>query len=160
MAVHKRRIYVDTSVFGGAFEEGFGETSNRLLDEVRCGRLELVTSVLVEDEIAPAPARIRELFDDVLRVATVVQLSEEAAVLRDAYLAAGVVTPKWSADALHVALATVAGCSALVSWNFKHIVHVEKSPAYNAVNLALGYHQLAICTPPEVVQYEDDGDGE
>ena len=33
-----------------------------------------------------------------------------------------------------VALATVSKCSLIVSWNFKHIVHFEKIPLYNAVN--------------------------
>ena len=144
MATHKRRIYVDTSVFGAAFAPGFAEASNRLLDEVRGGRVEAVISGTVRAEIAPAPEHVRN--------------TDEALQLRDAYLAAGVVTSKWEADALHVALATVAGCSAIVSWNFKHIVHLEKAPAYNGVNLARGYHQLAICTPPEVVQYEDEDD--
>ena len=158
MATHKRRIYVDTSVFGAAFAPGFAEASNRLLDEVRGGRVEAVISGTVRAEIAPAPEHVRNLFAEIVALAEVAEPTDEALQLRDAYLAAGVVTSKWEADALHVALATVAGCSAIVSWNFKHIVHLEKAPAYNGVNLARGYHQLAICTPPEVVQYEDEDD--
>lgn len=40
-----------------------------------------------------------------------------------AYLQAGIVTPRYFDDALHVALATVSGYTLIVSWNFQHIVH-------------------------------------
>jgi hypothetical protein len=45
-------------------------------------------------------------------------------------------------DALHVALASVAGCTMIVSWNFKHIVHFPKIPLYRAINVIKGYSQL------------------
>ena len=60
------------------------------------------------------------------------------------------------ADALHVALAAISHCPALVSWNCKHIVHFGKIPRYNAVNVALGYSPLGIHTPAEVIAYEED----
>ncbi len=64
-------------------------------------------------------------------------------------------TPKSSDDALHVALATVSGCSLIVSWNFKHIVHFEKIPLYNAINAVNGFANIAIFSPLEVIKYED-----
>jgi hypothetical protein len=36
----------------------------------------------------------------------------------------GIVTRKYEADALHIALATLAKVDVLVSWNFKHIVNL------------------------------------
>ena len=72
-----------------------------------------------------------------------------------AYLAAGIVGLKWRTDALHVALATEAQCAVIVSWNFKHIVNFEKIPLYNGVNLARGYHSIAIHTPQEVTLDEN-----
>jgi hypothetical protein len=39
----------------------------------------------------------------------------------------------------------------LVSWNFKHIVNLQRIRGYNAVNAGLGYQQLEIRTPREVV---------
>jgi len=62
---------------------------------------------------------------------------------------------KWSTDALHVALATVSRCRVVVSWNFKHIVHFDKIPLYNGVNLINGYEALSINTPAEIIAYED-----
>ncbi len=77
------------------------------------------------------------------------------ATLRDAYLHAAVVTPKWEADALHVAVATVQRCRIIISWNFQHIVHFDKIPLYNGVNLINGYDTLSINTPSEVISYEE-----
>ena len=69
---------------------------------------------------------------------------------------AQVVSRKWAADALHVPTATVNGCRAIVSWNFKHIVNYRRIPLYNGVNQMQGYGPIAIHTPPEVTHDEDD----
>lgn len=60
---------------------------------------------------------------------------------------------------LHIALATVADVDVLVSWNFKHIVRLDKIRHFNAVNIELGYKPLTIYSPREVASDEDtDGD--
>lgn len=148
------RAYADTSVFGGVFDEEFEVSSRVFFDQVRGRRFHLVTSALVQEEIKPAPKDVQEFFDRILPTVEVVEVSEEALKLRDAYLEAGIVSPQWSEDALHVAVATVAGCSLIVSWNFKHIVHFEKIPLYNAVNILKGYSNIGIFSPLEVIQYE------
>lgn len=71
------------------------------------------------------------------------------------YINSGVVTEKSFDDALHVAIATISGCDLIVSWNFKHIVHFEKIPKYNAVNILKGHRQIGIYSPLEVIKYED-----
>jgi len=76
----------------------------------------------------------------------------EAEELADAYIADGAVGPRMRADALHIALATVARVDVLVSWNFKHIVNLTRIHAYNAVNLKRGYPLLEIRTPREIVE--------
>jgi len=56
----------------------------------------------------------------------------------------------------HVALATVSRADAIVSWNFKHIVRLEKMKAYNQINLLNGYGILTILSPMEVAIDEED----
>ena len=68
---------------------------------------------------------------------------------------AHVLTPKWRADALNVALASVSACSLIISWNFTHIVHFQKIPLYNAINRLNGYPEIGIYSPLEVIVYED-----
>ena len=57
---------------------------------------------------------------------------------------------------LHVALATVANVDVLISWNFKHIVRLDKLRLFNAANIELGYWSLAIYSPREVALDDDD----
>ncbi len=148
------RVYADTSVFGGAFDEEFQTASRTFFDQVRSGRFKLITSALVQEEVEPAPSQVRELFNELLDIVDVVEISEPALNLKDMYVETGIVTPQWNDDALHVAIATVASCSLIVSWNFKHIVHFEKIPLYNAVNTLKGYGNIGIFSPLEVIQYE------
>lgn len=149
------RVYADTSVFGGPFDDEFSEPSRVFFDQVRFGRIGLVTSGVVRAELEPAPKEVKHLFDEMLTYAEIIVLSPEALALRKAYLDAGIVTERSADDALHVALATVGSCTVIVSWNFRHIVHFRKIPLYNAVNALKGYSSLAIFSPREVIDYED-----
>lgn len=97
------RVYADTSVFGGVFDDEFEAPSRTFFDQVRSGRFQLVTSALVQEEIDPAPVQVQELFNQILPVVEVIEVSEKTLRLRDAYLEAGIVSSQWSEDALHVA---------------------------------------------------------
>ncbi len=77
---------------------------------------------------------------------------EEALFLQQRYLEAGAVGSASQGDALHVALATVAKADLIVSWNFKHFVHVDKIRQFNAVNLMHAYQSIDIRSPKEVVR--------
>ena len=76
--------------------------------------------------------------------------------LMEAYLTNGIVSPKYRVDAQHVALATVSRCDITVSWNFKHIVNFRRIPMYNAVNILRGYSDIAIYSPREVTENEEE----
>ena len=99
---------------------------------------------------------MRQLFDDMLPVADIATVTAETIQLQQAYLGAGIVSERFATDALHVALATVSGASMIVSWNFRHIVNFQKIPKYNAVNKLHGYSDIAIYSPLEVIEYEDE----
>lgn len=70
--------------------------------------------------------------------------------LRNAFLRAKVVGTKSAYDATHVAAATVARADAIVSWNFQHIVRLDKIRMYNGVSLQLGYPPISIVSPQEI----------
>lgn len=150
------KIYADTSVFGGVFDEQFAEPSRKFFDEVADGRYALVISAVVQNEIdGGAPDDVRKFFEDTTGAARVVKLTPDIIRLRNAYLEAGIVTEKSVEDAAHVAAATASGCQAIVSWNFKHIVHFDKIRKYNAVNDLNGYTRIEIRSPAEVLYYGD-----
>lgn len=149
------RAYVDTSVFGGCFDDEYRETSQLFFDQVQAGRFKLITSALVEAELEAAPPKVRSFYALQLEHADVIDINEQAVRLQRAYIEAGVLAEKHYTDALHVALASSNQCDLVVSWNFRHIVHFEKIPMYNEVNVRLGYAPIAIHSPSEVVADED-----
>jgi predicted nucleic acid-binding protein len=157
MGKHKILIsaYADTSVFGGVFDEEFEKPSKLFFDFVKAGNIKLLTSELVREEIQAGPRKVRQLFEDILPFAEVVGISGAVLELQRTYVDKEIVSKKYSTDAMHVALATVAGARVIVSWNFKHIVNFQKIPMYNAVNASQGYHPIGIYSPLEVTGYEN-----
>jgi hypothetical protein len=83
------------------------------------------------------------------------QFNQAAEEPRNAYITAGILTPDSILDASHVATATVHRADAIVSWNFSHIVKLEKMRPYNQVNLRNGYGFLQIVSPREVANDEE-----
>ena len=81
-------------------------------------------------------------------------VNEEMVKLAEKYMEQKIVSEKYYSDALHIAVATVIGVDVLVSWNFKHIVNLDKIKLFNSVNLREGYSILEIRTPREVVTNE------
>jgi predicted nucleic acid-binding protein len=153
--VKRLQIYADTSVFGGCHDEEFAEDSKRFFQLVRDRRIVLLVSDLIIDELNLAPKEVRDVLadldpDSVERV----DLNEEVFELRDAYLAAAVVGASSASDATHVAAATVVRADAIVSWNFRHLVRLDRMKAFNAVNLIEGYGVLTILSPKEVLPDE------
>jgi predicted nucleic acid-binding protein len=143
-------VYVDTSVFGGLFDPEFEAATRRFFQLADAGRFRLAVSRQVDDEIAPAPAKVKRFFDDSLPGMEYIGDSPETLRLADLYFECRAVGKNSLADALHVAHATIHKCDGLISWNYKHIVHPNKSALFNVVNLTQGYGQLFIATPEEV----------
>ncbi len=145
------RLYADTSVIGGCFDHEFVEASLALMVRVREGHIILVISELLIEELEQAPPVVQTVLTELpADQIEHVMISNESEALRDAYLAAHVVGPASSYDAHHVALASMARVDSIVSWNFKHLVHLEKIRGFNSVNLRLGYPLIDIRTPKEV----------
>lgn len=63
-----QRIYLDTSVIGGCFDDEFAIWSNALIKDIENGIFLGVTSEIVEAEITDAPKNVREQFFRFLKV--------------------------------------------------------------------------------------------
>lgn len=119
------------------------------------GERVLVLSGLTVQELVTAPAAVRARLTTVPEAhIETLQLDAEARDLAEAYIGAGVLTVRMLADAQHIAIATVARVDVLVSWNFKHIVNLQRIHGYNSVNLRQGYPMIEIRTPREVLSDE------
>ena len=157
--MHRWSLYLDTSVFGGFYDEAFLTDTRRLWDEIRKGGVEICISSLVERELRSAPAPVRNLLNEFAeereRGAIVYRfdVTEEMVGLASAYVETDVVSKRYSDDALHVAAATVFGADYVVSWNYAHLVNVRREAGFNGVNLLKGYPEIRIVTPSEVITY-------
>jgi hypothetical protein len=104
----KQRIYIDTSVVGGYFDEEFSEATKGLFDRLENKEIVFVVSDLLDLELTGAPQNVRELLykfsiDKFERVT----LTEEAIQLVDTYIAEKVVGKTSLEDCRHIALATI-----------------------------------------------------
>ena len=146
------RVYADTSVFGGCFDDEYTEESSLLFEDIKAGKFTLVVSGTILGELERAPEHVQKVLTELpSENVEVIEFCDEIAHLRDAYLEAGIVELKNKADAEHIASASIADVDFVVSWNFRHIVHYEKINGYQAVNLMNGYKEIRIYSPKEVV---------
>ena len=153
----KQRIYIDTSVVGGYFDKEFKEATTALFQRLENGEIVFVVSDLLDLELINAPRKVRELLhnyssDKFVRV----ELTEEVIKLSDTYISEKVVGKTSLEDCRHIALATINKVDVLASWNFKHIVNLDRIKGYNSVNLRLGYQMIEIRSPKDLVNYGKD----
>jgi len=153
----KQRIYIDTSVLGGHFDEEFKEHTIPLFDRIKSGEFIILYSTVTQDELENAPEKVKELVKSLRADLTeFIEITDEAVDLATEYINEKVVGQTSFADCLHIALATINRADFLVSWNFKHIVNIERIRGYNSINIKNGYKQLDIRSPREFKKYEDD----
>ena len=146
------RIYLDTSVIGGCLDDEFSTESRALIDMAKKGQAILLVSDILVDELEQAPEEVKNEFSSLSAdYLEPIFRSEETERLCKAYLEAEVVGKNHENDAHHVAIATVAKADVIVSWNFKHIVHLDKIRGFNAVNVREGYSLIDVRSPKEVV---------
>jgi len=153
----KQRLYIDTSVFGGYFDEEFSEFTIPLFNRLQNGEFRLVFSAVTQDELSSAPEIVKKLVTGLKAENTeFIETNDEAVELATQYIAEKVVGQTSFADCLHIALATINRADYLISWNFKHIVNVQRIRGYNAINIKNGYKELEIRSPRDFMTYEDN----
>jgi predicted nucleic acid-binding protein len=152
----RQRIYIDTSVVGGFFDEEFKDATQRLFGRLEKDEVRFIISELLELELMQAPSHVSELL---LKYPANrferIEVTQEILDLADKYISEKVVGRTSLEDCRHIALATINRVDVLASWNFRHIVNLERIKGYNSVNLRLGYPTIEIRTPQELVSYGD-----
>lgn len=153
----KQRFYLDTSIFGGLFDAEFEKETTILFERIKLGQIICVYSDLTETELARAPEKVRGVLDGLAaEQKKKVTITTEIIQLAETYIRENVVGKTSFDDCIHIAAATIYKADLLVSWNFKHIVNIYRIRGYNAINLKLGYQNLSIHSPKEIVGNEND----
>ena len=140
--------YIDTSVVGGYFDKDFAVETKLFFEKVVTSKTILVVSKLLEYEVSFAPDNVKDFFDSLPKeLIEYVEITEDAKTLANKYIEEKVVGKSSLADCQHIAIATLNRVNVLVSWNFKHIVNLDKIRGYNGINYQNGYNMIEIRTP-------------
>lgn len=124
-----------------------------LFDRIIKGEYKLLLSRVLDIELTNAPLKVKQLALSIPDKQTeFIETTIEATQLADIYIKENVVGETSRADCLHIALATLYNADILVSWNFKHIVNVNRIRGYNSVNYRQGHKTLEIRTPREILE--------
>ena len=112
----------------------------------------LYASEIVEDEAGKGDPEMASQRLNLLQSLMLLELTEEAFELSQAFLSQSNLPPKAADDSLHISTATVYGLDYLLTWNCKHIVNaqIQKKLAY--LSLDSGYELPTICTHYELME--------
>ncbi len=147
--MNKYKVYIDTSVIGGCFDEEFKLYSNKLFESFEKQIYIPIISEIVLEELEKAPDKVKAKLKS-LESLQIYEITDEIRILANQYLIERIITQNFSDDAIHIACSTVYKIDVLVSWNFKHIVNFNKIKLFNSINLKEGYSHLEIRTPMEL----------
>jgi hypothetical protein len=155
--IMKQRVYIDTSIVGGYFDEEFRDATLKLFERLDNNEIVFVVSDLLDLELINAPQRVRDhLLNYPPEKFERIELIAEAIELADHYISEKVVGKTSLEDCRHIALATIYKVDVLASWNFKHIVNLDRIKGYNSVNLRLGYTMIEIRSPKDLINYGNE----
>ena len=146
-----KRVYIDNSVIGGVHDIEFAESTDKLFREFRLGLYLPVISNITANEVRGTPPYVIQTYKNLAEISEFIEVTDEAVQLSQSYLKEGKFSKRLLLDTLHIATATVHRVDIVVSWNFHDIVNLNKIIIYNAVNLKLGYHQIEIRNPREIL---------
>lgn len=146
------QVYIDTSVIGGCIDQEFKEWSIKLFDEFNNGNKIAVISDITLDELELAPKKVQDILKQIPdKFLKIVESNNETEELARQYIHKNAVSEKFYLDALHIAIATYYNVTVLSSWNFRHIVNLDRIRKYNSVNIEMGYNILEIRSPRDIL---------
>lgn len=112
----KQRLYLDTSVFGGYFDEEFSLYTTPLFERIDGYELIALYSEITLEELKSAPQRVRNLLSNLNSInSEFLVVNNEMIDLARTYIIENVVGETSFADCLHIAIATVNRADFLVS---------------------------------------------
>ena len=154
--MRRLRLYLDTSVIGDFdADTERGATTREFFQHVveREDEYGLYISPVGVTEIENTPEpTLSRLVDIIYRHdISVLPDNEDALILADLYVKAGVLAKKHIRDLTHIAFAVVYRCDYVVSWNMKHFVKAKTISGVHAVNLMNNYASPFIVIPTVIL---------
>ena len=153
----KIKYYLDTTIFNFVFAEGDTEKKDitvKLFKDLPS----ISNGIYISDEVireisrAPEPRKSQLVGQLEETNPLLLEVDIEAEELAVRYVKERIIPERYRSDAVHIAVAVVNGIEVIVSWNFEHIVKLKTRVMVNGINRLLGYHEIEICSPEEVIE--------
>lgn len=149
------RLYLDTTIPNYVYATDSlerMEMTRRFMKLRYLPDYEMIISEVVLWEIEAASESKKVLLMGTVEGMPVLPMTPQANHLAADYIRHRILPPGSIDDARHVALATLHGVDALVSWNFGHLVNIRRSKGINELNESLHLPPIEIITPEEVLE--------
>jgi predicted nucleic acid-binding protein len=149
----KKSLYLETSVVGAYLdnEEPFRRDLTIRWWEHELEVYEPFVSLVVQRELERMPDARKASYLHLIESLPRLEISDEAAILAEGYIARGIFHRKYIGDALHVALASHHKIDFLVTWNFGFLANVHRQARVRLFNTAAGFYVPSIVTPEFLV---------
>jgi predicted nucleic acid-binding protein len=151
----KLKLYLETTIPNYVFAEDTPEKQNATLkfwDKIKTRPYEVFVSEVVVAEIEKTrdPSKRGKLLR-VIEGLPLLELTESCRKFAEVLINEKVIPAEYEPDALHIALGVINQMDAIVSWNLEHIVNIETKLAVRRICQKLGYREIEIVTPEEVI---------
>ncbi|MEW6606938.1 MAG: PIN domain nuclease [bacterium] len=158
--MRKLKLYLDTSIINFAIADDISledrEVTKKLCSEIKQGIYDGFISEVVLREISATENETKRKalleFMRSIELEEPLKVNEETVLLAEKYISEEIIPPAYRDDALHIALTTINDIDILVTWNFQHLIKHKTRVKVMGVNTLLGYKNIDICTPKEVVE--------
>ncbi|MCL2065801.1 MAG: PIN domain protein [Candidatus Cloacimonetes bacterium] len=145
-----KKIYIENSVIGGYFDEDQKIPTRKLFKLFKKGvYVPIISDHVIGELLKGAPDFVIANLETINYIKH--SVTDEMIELFEKYMKQKIVSEKYKDDALHIAIATVIEVDVLVSWNFRHIVNLNRIQQFNSINLREGYKILEIRSPEEII---------
>lgn len=155
----KIKTYTDTSILGAIYDTEDPTRVNitkQLLNLFQKQEkfIPFISNIVIE-EVEKAPKDIAIGLKKIIKNTKfrILFESDDCVKLVNEYMKKRIIPQKYRDDARHIAVALIHDMDIIVTWNCRHMANVENKRIINAVNMMLGYKQIDIVTPLEVVGY-------
>ncbi len=154
----KYKVYIETSVISYLVANpsrdlvvAAQQEITRQWWNIRREDFAIVASELVLEEAGRGDAELSRKRIEVLDEIPLLPVNEAVLELAEAFVAKGGLSEKSSADAIHIAMATVHKVDFLLTWNCSHIANAEIQKVLTRIARQYHYDLPFICTPNELM---------
>ena len=161
--IRKLKIYLDTSIISYLKQDDNPERTGLTLkfwDESKSrDDVELYISDVALTEVDQCYEEKRIFMREKLKELNFIFLEKDvnAEKLAQRIIDLGILTNKSYDDCLHIAIAIIADCNYIASWNFKHLVNVKTINGVRAITNLSGFNPIDIVTPEMLFKENENG---